>query len=168
MTTYQKFVSLNIDNSLISLEKSVHSLSDYFCYPVNATPIGFEGSIMYCFIGGYEEAVFACNPESCTDIYVYPLARNFDDFIRLILACGSVNPVEQIVWLSEQQFEKHLQDEKEVQTKEQKETLSLLERELHIAAMKHPFEYVKELQSNFDYSKIKFSNEYYDVLGIER
>ena len=44
--------------------------------------------------------VFACNPESCADINVYPLAKNFDDFIRVILACGSANPVEQIVWMN--------------------------------------------------------------------
>lgn len=100
---------------------------------------------MYCFIDGYGETVFACNQESCADIYVYPLAKNFDDFIRLILVCGLANPVEQIVWMNKQQFEQHLQDEKAIQTAEQ-----------------------KELQSDFDYSKVQFSDEYYNVLGIER
>ena len=166
MTTYKQFLSLNIDSSLISLEKTEES--GYFCYPANAKAIGFEGCIMYCFIDGYEETVFACNPESCADIYVYPLARNFTDFIGLILACGSANPVEQIVWMNKQQFEQHLQEEKEIQTTEQKELLSILEKELHVAAMEYPFEYVKELQSDFDYSKVQFSDEYYDVLGIER
>ena len=166
MTTYKKFLSLDIDSSLISLEKM--GGSDYFCYPANAKAIGFEGCIVYCFIDGYGETVFACNTESCADIYVYPLAKNFDDFIRLILACGSVNPVEQIVWMNKQQFEQHLQDEKEIQTTEQKELLSILEKEFHVAAMEYPFEYVKELQSDFDYSKVQFSDEYYDVLGIER
>ncbi len=33
------------------------------------------------------------------DQNVYPLAANFEDFIRLILACGTANPVEQIVWI---------------------------------------------------------------------
>lgn len=166
MTTYEKFLSLDIDCSLISLEKTGYA--DYFCSPTNAKAIGFEGCIMYCFIDGYGEIVFSCNPESCADINVYPLARNFADFISLILACGSANPVEQIVWMNKQQFEKHLQEEKEIQTAEQKELLALLEKEFHIAAMDNPFKYVKELQSGFDYSKIQFSDEYYDVLGIER
>lgn len=166
MTTYKKFLSLDIDSSLISLEKREYF--NCFCYPINAKVIGYENSIMYCFIEGYEETVFACNPESCADINVYPLAKNFDDFICLILACGSANPVEQIVWMNKQQFEQHLQEEKEIQTTEQKELLSLLEKELHIVAMEHPFEYVKELQSDFDYGKIQFSDEYYDVLGLER
>ncbi len=70
--------------------------------------------------------------------------------------------------MNRQQFEQHLQDEKEIQTAAQKELLTLLEKEFHIAAMDDPFKYVKELQSDFDYSKIQYSDEYYDVLGIER
>lgn len=34
--------------------------------------------------------------------------------------------------------------------------------------MEHPFEYVKEVQAQFDDSKIKFTDEYYDVLGLEK
>ena len=44
----------------------------------------------------------------------------------------------------------------------------LLEKELQITAMQEPYEYVRELQSDFDYSKIEYSDEYYEVLGIER
>lgn len=32
----------------------------------------------------------------------------------------------------------------------------------------NPYEYVKELQSRFDNSGIEYSDEYYDVLGIDR
>ncbi len=166
MTAYEKFLSLNIDSSLISLEKAGYT--DGFCYPTNARAIGFEGCIMYCFIDGYGETVFSCNPESCADIYIYPLAKNFEDFISLILACGSANPVEQIVWMNRRQFEEHLQNEKERETAEQKELLSLLEKEFHISAMENPFEYVKKLQSGFDYSKIQYRDEYYEILEIEK
>ncbi len=30
-----------------------------------------------------------------------------------------------------------------------------------------PFEYIKDLQSKFPYEQILFTNEYYDILGIE-
>lgn len=167
MTTYEKYLSLTFDSSRISLEKAGYT--DYFCYPVNARAIGYEGSIMYCFIDGYGETVFSSNPESCAEgRNVYPLAKNFKDFIRLILACGSANPVEQIVWMDRQQFEQHLQEERRVQTVEQRNILTLLEKELQITAMQEPYEYVRELQSDFDYSKIEYSDEYYEVLGIER
>lgn len=165
-TVFEQYKALEIDESLISLEQ-LDDIQPYFCYPKNAKAIGFEGCIMYCFIEGYGETVFASNPESCADINVYPLAKNFHDFISLILACGSANPIEQIVWMNKHQFEQHLQDEKETRTTEQKELLALLEKELHIAAMENSFEYVKALQSGFDYSKIQYSDEYYKVLGIE-
>ena len=122
MTMYEKYCQLDIDGTRIGLEKSDMCV-DYFCTPLDATVIGWENSIHYCFIRGYRDMVFAVNPESCVDKYVYPLAMNFKDFLRLILACGSTTAVEQIIGWSKEQF---------------------------------------------DDRKIKFSNEYYDTLGLER
>ena len=39
---------------------------------------------------------------------------------------------------------------------------------IDITPIDTPFEYVKDLQSNFPYEQIPFTNEYYDTLGIER
>ena len=41
---------------------------------------------MYCFIEPYKDMVFAANPDTCADVFVYPLARTFEGFMRLILA----------------------------------------------------------------------------------
>ena len=123
---------------------------------------------MYCFIEPYGEMVFACNPDTCADVFVYPLARTFEDFMRLILACGSTNPIEQIIWMDKDKFEKHLKEEEAIRTEEQKATLSYLETELVISPIDNPYDYVKELQSRFDNSGIEYSDEYYDVLGIDR
>lgn len=166
MDLFQLFRRLNIDGGLISLEYS-EITAPYFCYPVNAEVIGFEGCILYCFLPEYGDMVFASNPESCADKNVYPLAASFEDFLRLILACGTANPVEQIVWMDQRQFERHLQEEMKTQTERQKELLALLKHELNLTPMEHPFEYVKALQANFDGSKIQYSEEYYDTLGLE-
>ena len=123
---------------------------------------------MYCFIESYGDMVFAANPESCAESYVYPLAANFEDFMRLILACGSANPIEQIVWMDKESFIQHLQEEKKNQTAQQKELLGMIAGELDIVPMEAPFEYVKSVQAKFDGSKIIYSEEYYDVCGIER
>ena len=112
--------------------------------------------------------VFASNPESCADSNVYPLANRFEDFMRLIVACGSANPVEQIVWMSKQRFEEHLRTEKSVQTKEQEKVLEQLKTAFELTAMENPYEYVKNIQKDFDDSKIKYSDEYYDIKGIEK
>ncbi len=108
---FEKYRNLSVNGELICLEQQ-NTIVPFFCYTINAKPIGFEGCIMYCFIDGYKDMVFTSNPESCADQNVYPLAANFEDFMRLILACGSANPVEQIVWMDKDRFEKHLQEEK--------------------------------------------------------
>ena len=139
----------------------------YFCYPVNAKPIGFEGCILYCFLPEYGEMVFACNPESCVDQNVYPLAANFEDFIRLILACGTANPLEQIVWMDKNKFEEHMANEEKILTDEQRTAAQQLQRALSLLPIENPFEYVKSIQKDFDGSKIQYSDEYYEVTGIE-
>lgn len=111
--------------------------------------------------------VFACNPESCADQNVYPLAASFEDFIRLILACGTANPVEQIVWMDKSKFEEHMANEEKVLTDEQRAAVQQLQSELGLLPMEKPFEYVKTVQKGFDSSKIKYSDEYFEVTGIE-
>lgn len=50
-TIYEKYTALPIDKGLLCLEDR-DITTPYFCYPVNAKPIGFEGCILYCFFAG--------------------------------------------------------------------------------------------------------------------
>lgn len=166
MDLFEQYRNMNIDGSLIGLGYS-EITAPFFCYPVNAEVIGFEGCILYCFLPEYGDMVFASNPESCADKYVYPLAENFRDFMSLVITCGSANPVEQIIWMSKELFIQHLQDENDIRTAEQNALIETLGKELHLSPMDNAYEYVKAVQKDFDDSKIKHSGEYYDVLGIE-
>ena len=112
--------------------------------------------------------VFAVNPETCVDKYVYPLAANFKEFLRLILACGSTTAVEQIIGWSKEQFEDFIHSDDNKILPEQAEVLKIVAEELKLEPMEEPYEYVKAVQELFDDGKIKYSNEYYDVLGLER
>ena len=163
---YNKFINSGLDYSVISLS-GTENIYPYWCYPVNAMPIGLEGCIMYCFIDGYGDTVFAANPESCADIYVYPIARDFREFLGHILYCTEANPVEQIIWMDRQQFSEHVKNENEIYKKEKEPILQFI-GSLGIGKTDDPFSYVKELRKDFDYSKIIFSDEYYDITGIER
>ena len=99
MTLYEKFEQLDIGFSLLGLEQGdVHG--GYFCTPVGAEVIGWEGvdGIHYCFVKGFGEMVFAVNPSNPAGKNVHPLARSFEDFLRLILACGGVAAAEQ-AWM---------------------------------------------------------------------
>lgn len=164
---YEKYCQLDIDGRYIGLEKSEMGV-DYFCTPINSTVIGWENNIHYCFIKGYRDMVFAVNPETCVDKYVYPLAMNFKDFLRLILACGSTTAVEQIIGWSKEQFEMFLRSDDNAMIDGQETVLNEIKQTLKLEPMESPYEYVKSVQEYFDDSKIKFTNDYYDTLGLER
>ena len=168
MKLFDKFKQSNENWSLICLEQIDKVDQSYFCYPLNAIPIGFEGCIMYCFIKGYDEMVFAVNPETCADTNVYPLAKNFEDFMSLVVTCKTANPVEQIVWMSREKFEEHLANEEKTYSDEQRDIIERLKTEWLLETIEDPYHYVKNVQKDFDGSWIEYSDEYYDVLGIER
>lgn len=164
---FAKFKSLEIDKRSIALEY-IEDITDYFCYPTNARAIGFEGCIMYCFIEGYGDMVFASNPETCADTCVYPLANSFEDFLSMVVQCGSANPIEQVVWMNKERFLQHLDEESKLQSDSQRKAIHVLQEVYQLTPIQDIYEYVKEIQANFDPSRIKYSDEYYDVLGIER
>ena len=171
MNMYTKFENLNLDTSCIGLDRSCLDNDDikYFCTPVGARIIGWEGcdGIHYCFIEKFKDMVFAVNPMSCCDYYVYPLAENFTDFLRLILAVHGAATIEQIILWNKATFERIIRSESHqahASYPEVQEVLEVLHNEFHLAPMEEPFEYVKKIQSSFDYSKIPFSEEYYDIM----
>lgn len=167
MTLLEQYRALDPDGRLLGLEPE-NGGADYFCYPLRAQPIGFEGCIQYCFLEGYGETVFACNPESCADAYVYPLADSFAAFLALALACGGVNPAEQIAWMSEAQFAAHLRQEAALRTPAQQTALQTLSQRLCLVPMEQPYAYVKAIQARFDPHGIAYKDEYYELLGIAR
>ncbi len=167
---YEKYKSLNIDGSYIGLEQGDET-GDYFCTPVGAKVIGWDNGIHYCFIDGFGEVVFCVNPETCCDYLVYPIAKNFYDFLSLILSTKNVNTMQQIIWWDKPEYEQFMRDPNTVEWAEQSKTVSILNKiktELGVQPMEHPFEYIKEVQKDFPYEKIEFTNEYYDTLGLER
>lgn len=166
MQLFQKYQSLHLDAESIGLARG-EITEPYFCYPIGAKAIGFEGCILYCFVPQYGDMVFAANPESCAESYVYPLARTFEDFLRLVISCGSANPVEQIVWMSREQFEQHRRQVMQEADAKQRALLETLCREFELIPMDDPYGYVRTLQQTFDGSRIQFSDEYYDTLGLE-
>lgn len=166
MALYEKYKKLNIDGSRIGLERG-SEIGGYFCTPKGARVIGWDNGIHYCFIRGYGEMVFAVNPETGADKYVYPLAESFENFLRLILACGHTAPMEQIIMWTEEQFKEFLTSDYNAFMQGQQEVLDTITEKLKLEPMVAPYQYVKELQVKFDDSKIKFTDEYYDVLGLE-
>ena len=70
--------------------------------------------------------------------------------------------------MSEEQFRQHLQEEAKLRTDEQQRLLCFLEQEFNLSPMEQPYRYVKQIQGSFDDSKIAYSDEYFETLGLER
>ena len=143
---YTKYKNLKIDGSWIGLEPGTQT--PYFCTPIGAEIIGWDNGIHYCF----------------------PIARNFCDFLGLILATGNTNILQQIIWWDKKRFEDFVNSPEEQEWSVRPEVqgvLSTIRKEIDVAPIDAPFEYVKAIQKDFDYSKIQYSDEYYEVTGIE-
>lgn len=166
---YEKYRRLGLAGGYIGIEAR-DTEGGYFCTPEGAYVIGWEGcdGIHYCFLPRYDEMVFAVDPEY--DPYVYPVAENFTDFLRLILACGYAGAVEQLAaahsW-SREELENFLKDPMNAVIPEQQEVLDALRTKLGLTPMEDPWAYEQALRVKFDPSRIKFSHEYYDTLGLE-
>lgn len=163
MTTYQKFQRLNIDHSVLGLDQNI-SYTEYFCTPLDAEIIAEAGvdGIHYCFIKGFDEMVFAISPSNLPGENVHPIAKNFEELLRLLLACGSMYAIEQTYMWDEELFEQYIMDNKP--SEKQQVIMDMIKEEFHIIPMEQPFFYIKDLQASFDYRRLEFSEEYYELL----
>ena len=122
---------------------------------------GVDG-IHYCFVKGFDEMVFAVSPANLPGEYVHPIARSFEDMLSLLLACGSMDAIEQAHMWDKAAFDGYV---KENQPGEKQVTaMAVIREQLGVEPMEHPFAYIKELQEGFDYSQLKFSAEYYKLM----
>lgn len=165
-TTYERYLKLNIDGSRVGLERG-ESESSYFCTPKDAKVIGWAGvdGIHYCFVRGFGEMVFAVSPMNTPGNYVHPVARDFIGFLRLLLACGDAAALEQAYCWDQAQFDGFQQDNP--LTVEQQAVLDVIRKKLLLTPMEQPFTYIKELQAEFNYSRIKYTEDYYEWVPAE-
>ena len=159
--TFEKFLRREIDLAAVGAARRTDN-APYFCTPKGASIFGWAGvdGIHFCFIRGFGGTVFAVSPMNTPPNYVRPLARSFTDFLRLLLACGDTAALEQAWMWDEAQFDDFLREYPP--TPEQKEVLSQIATRLGLTPMERPWAYIREVQSSFDYGKIKYTEDYYD------
>lgn len=160
MDIYGKFKRLGLDCACFGLEASGGDC-DYFCAPRGFEPLfelGVDG-ICFGFIHGFGETVFALSPMNLPGDYVHPVSRSFGDFLRVLLACGA-DAAEQAHGWGLSEFEAFLQ-EQDPPERERAAERRALARKLGIEPMERPFEYIKKLQAEFDYTRLKFKSHEY-------
>ena len=95
------------------------------------------------------------------EIIRIPPAQNFPDFLRLFLACGDNAALEQAWQWNFEHFHAFLADN--LPTAEQKTVLAQIARQTGVSPMEEPWQYLHELPDTFDYSKIKYTEDFYDL-----
>ncbi len=162
--TYTEFKKLGMDLSPVGIERHTEDIS-YFCTPVGMRIIGWAGvdGIHYGFVRGYGERVFAVNPENFGGEYVHPLAFDFEDFLRLLIACGDCNALEQAWMWNREQFEAFLEEYPPDDA--QRAVMAELAETTGLEPMEDVWDYLRCVRENYDASKLRFSKEYYETVG---
>lgn len=108
--------------------------------------------------------VFCVNPESCCDYNVYPLAESFEDYIRILLATRHTNTFQQIIlWNTKEKYLDFFSILNEVEYQNDPKVvfaIDAIQNQMRLDPMEEPYEYVRNVQRDFPYKKIPFSNEY--------
>ncbi len=167
MTLYGRFKRLKIDFEQIGMNKGPERGS-YYCTPIGAKVIGWAGvdGIHYCLIKGFGEMVFMVDPSHYGGKQVQPLARNFAEFLRLLLVCGAPVLLEDAGTLTEEAFDSRLEENHP--SPEQRAVLDKIRKAFSLMPMEQPFAYIKELQTAFDDSQIRYPAEYYEAIPVEQ
>ena len=163
---YEKLIKLDIDHSCLGLMIR-ESESEYFCTPKGSKVIGWSGvdGVHYSFVRGFGEMVFVISPMNTPGEYVHPVARDFISFLRLLLACGDASALDDIYWEDQEHFDSFLQNNPP--TPEQQAALDTIREAFQITPMERPFSYVKAIQAEFDYSRVKYPKEYDETISDE-
>lgn len=170
----RRFYALKIDFESLGLIPSQEPVA-YFCTPADAeifATLGVDG-IHFILLPG-DERVFCVDP-SMGEIgtYVLPVAENFRQFLSFILYSRDANAVSQIYWLSEERFRQLLKEGREAQWPgceeffaREKQALAAIREAFELEPV-DPYGPVKAMQAAFDPSVLRFTPEYYDVLGLD-
>ena len=163
--SYQKFLRAGIDLSALGVERG--EAVEYFCTPRGASYIGCEGvdGVQYCFVRGYGSVVFAVSPENAAPDYVHAVARDFADFLRLLLACGHGAAIEQCWAWDRAHFDAYLAENPP--TDEARAAMAEIRARLALEPMDDPWGYIHELQDGFDYHRIKYAESEASACGRE-
>lgn len=148
----------------------------YFCTPAGAEEVGSlsYGGVHFVLLPG-DERVFCVDP-SMGDIgtYVLPVANDFREFLSFVLYCRDANPLSMIYQVTEDGFRKFAADEARLRMdpewkdffKTKDAALSVI-AETFAVTPAEPYHKVKAMQAAFDPGAVQFTDEYYDMMGLE-
>ena len=163
-----RFAALSIDHEAIGLIEPGVPQEPYFCDPVGGEPVGRIGcdGVRFILLPG-DERVFCVDPAmGGPGTYVLPVAEDLRQFLSFVLYCGDASPIAQIWWLSRPRFDALLEEGWQTAWPQRDAALEAIAAAFGLESA-DPYEKVKALQASFDPACLRFSPEYYDILGLE-
>lgn len=172
----RRFYALDVDHKALGLYPPDGQDVPYFCTPLGAEWAGRLGvdGIHFVLLPG-DERVFCVDPSMGEPgTYVLPVAADFREFLAFVLFCRDASPLSQLSWLDETRFRRLPEEDAAArwdgcaEFSAGKRAALAAVAEAFAVEPKDPYEAVKALQAAFDPSFLIFSDEYYDVLGLEK
>lgn len=142
----------------------------YFCTPKDAKIFASTGcdGIHFCTVPKFGEMIFVVVPDGMTEQYVFPVAKDMEEFFSLVAALHGATLFDCIPNLPKARFEEVLAEQIAGESDECREELSKFISAYHPKPYKDsPYDAVRSLYWDFDFSRIEYTEEYYDVLGLD-
>lgn len=117
--------------------------------PKGAVLLGYSDKTLFCRFRHYEETVFAVTETNHT-WQIHPIAYNFREFLRLIIACGCAELCARSVHLSEDTFLKEL----DAQRHKTAPGLKVIRDALAVTPIEDPYRYTHMVGQIIDCSRI--------------
>ena len=172
---WRRFRALDIHFSALGLYQQENT--PCFCTPLGAEYVGWIGcdGVHFVLLPG-DERVFCVDPGMGEEgKYVLPVGGDLREFLSFVLFCGDASPISQIWWLPEERFPEFAAEDAAARERGDmaeffaaKDGACAAIAEAFGIAPAEPYRRVKALQAEFDPSGLSWSDEYYDVLGLER
>ncbi len=166
MTLYETYKKNPFSLAPFGIEKG-DTRSDYFCTPRGAVILGWTGvdGIHYCMLKSHGETVFAVNPMADPKKHAFPVAENFEGFLRLLITCHHEAVLEQAHAWTREQYAQFLADNPI--TPEQKSAADSLAAQFGLTPVGDPYAELKEIYDAFDFDTVPYKKDYYEWVPVE-
>ena len=118
--------------------------------PAGAKLFGYTDSLYLCFVAGYQETVFAVHDMPEHEWRAWPVAYDFQEFLRLIFACGSANLAAISGIITEDEYGREF----ELEAQKSHAGLNKLSELLSLMPIQNPYTYTHTIGQVLDCSRI--------------
>lgn len=103
--------------------------------------------LLFCYVDGYQETVFACEASNRSGLRMTPIAYNTEDFVRLLYTVGSADLAGRCGFMTEEELARRKSRITRIP-----EGIERLFFYLHLHPIENPHRYVQTIQGLLDTS----------------